>query len=99
MLMQFPTKGSLDKWVSLTGDSSWSFNALQKYYKRAFSFTPPKHELRQEIPAAEYQASDWGSDTTPLIHVSYPNTPSNYSHFMQLSCNEKGEATVMADKG
>ncbi|CAO1619601.1 unnamed protein product [Parajaminaea phylloscopi] len=98
MLLQYPTVGSLDQWVSLTGDSSWSFKNRQADFKKVFKFTPPKHNLRQEIPAAQYNAKDWGS-SSPLIQASYPNAASNFSHFMQLSCNEKGIPTTDSFNG
>lgn len=98
MLLQYPTVGSLDQWVDLTGDSQWSFANRQEDYKKVFKFTPPKHELRQESPAAQYNAADWGS-SSPLIQASYANTPSNFSHFMQLACNEKGIPTTDSFNG
>lgn len=98
MLLQYPSEGSLEQWVFLTGDSSWSFKNRQKDYKKVFQFTPPKHELRQESPEAQYNAADWGS-SSPLIQASYPNTPSNFSHFMQLSCIEKGIHTTNSFNG
>jgi choline dehydrogenase len=87
-------------WQQFTGDSSWGFNERKADFMKSMTFTPPKANLRQEIPAAQYDASDFGSSSqiTPLS-VSYPNTPQNFSKFMQLSANELGVQSVNGFNG
>lgn len=90
----------MESWQNLTGDSSWGFNERKADFMKSMTFTPPNANLRQEIPAAQYDAADFGSSSkiTPLS-VSYPNTPQNFSKFMQLSANELGVQSVNGFNG
>ncbi|UZJ52489.1 hypothetical protein CBS101457_001809 [Exobasidium rhododendri] len=100
MIYQRPTVGSMTTWQTLTGDSSWGFNERLDDFKKSVTFTPPRHELRQEIPSAQYDASVFGSSASSApISVSYPNTPQNFSKYMQLAANELGTKTVQTANG
>ncbi|MCO5566001.1 hypothetical protein L7F22_019676 [Adiantum nelumboides] len=100
MLYQRPTVGTMDKWVDLTGDQSWSFKNTIDFFKRSMTFTPPNHALRQESPAAQYDASNWGSSApTAPLQVSFPHLPQNFSKYMQLSANEVGTPTTQSFNG
>ncbi|MBW0541526.1 hypothetical protein O181_081241 [Austropuccinia psidii MF-1] len=102
MIYQRPSKGALDSWANLTGDPSWNFNDRWTDFQKSVSFTPPKYELRQDYPQAQYnpQAFTQLSDATGAaqpnspIQVSYPNTPQEFSKYMQLSMNEQGISTA-----
>lgn len=87
-------------WQSLTGDVNWGFSQRFSDFKKSMTFTPPKHELRQEIPAAQYDPADFGSSSSiASLSVSYPNTPQNFSKYAQLSANELGTQTVKSFNG
>ncbi|PLW08728.1 hypothetical protein PCANC_26122, partial [Puccinia coronata f. sp. avenae] len=89
MIYHRPSRGSLDKWAELTGDSEWTFGKRFGDYKKSVSFTPPKHDLRREAPAAQYDAQAFIGANGP-VQVSYPNMAQSFSRYMQLSLNEKG---------
>ncbi|MBW0493820.1 hypothetical protein O181_033535 [Austropuccinia psidii MF-1] len=93
MIYQRPSKGAIDSWANLTGDPSWNFNDRWNDYQKSVSFTPPKHELRQEYPAAQYSFNGFTQSKGP-VQVSYPNTPQDFSKYMQLSLNEQGVSTT-----
>jgi choline dehydrogenase len=94
-IYQRPTVGSMQSWVDKTGDASWGFEARKGDFMKSMTFTPPKHNLRQEIPEAQYVASDFGSSAASApLSVSYPNHAQNFSKYMQLSANELGVKTV-----
>jgi len=87
-------------WQTLTEDSSWGFNERLPDFMKSATFTPPRNNLRQESPAAQYNTAEFGSvaRSAPLS-VSYPNTPQNFSKYMQLSANELGVKTVKSFNG
>ncbi|MBW0496983.1 hypothetical protein O181_036698 [Austropuccinia psidii MF-1] len=93
MIYQRASKGAIDSWADLTGDPSWNFDDRWSDYQKSVSFTPPKHELRQEYPQAQYNPLGYTQSKGP-IQVSYPNTPQDFSKYMQLSLNEKGVPTT-----
>jgi len=92
MIYQRATRGSLDKWAELTGDPEWTFENRFSDYQKSVSFTPPKHDLRQELPAARYDRRAFTQANGP-VQISYPNTVQPFSKYMQLSLNEKGIPT------
>lgn len=93
MIYQRPSEKSLDQWVELTEDPNWSFQNRLGDFQKSVTFTPPKHDLRQEIPAAQYDARAFANSNGP-VQVSYPNAPQPFSKYMQLSLNEKGIPTA-----
>ncbi|KNZ52178.1 hypothetical protein VP01_365g2 [Puccinia sorghi] len=93
MIYQRASKGSLDKWAQLTGDPDWTFENRFSDYQKSVSFTPPKHDLRQELPEAEYDTRAFTHANGP-VQVSYPNMAQPFSKYMQLSLNEKGILTA-----
>lgn len=99
MIYQRPTVGSMQSWQNLTGDNSWGFNERKADFMKSATFTPPNHNLRQESPEAQYDASDFGSSITAPLSVSYPNMAQNFSKFMQLSANELGVKNVKSFNG
>lgn len=100
MLYQRPTVGAMNKWVELTGDQSLSFRNTLDAFKRSITFTPPDHTLRQEMPEAQYDASNFGSSApTAPLQVTFPHTPQNFSKYMQLSANEVGTPTTQSFNG
>lgn len=100
MILQVPSARSFDTWVQNTGDDQWSFENRRNDFKKTFAFTPPKHNLRQESPAAQYDANDWiANNPRALLSASYPNFPQNFSKYMQLSVNEKGIQTINSFNG
>lgn len=100
MILQVPSARSLDTWAAMTGDPSWTFEARRNDYKKPYAFTPPKANLRQESPAAQYDANDWiANNQRSLISASYPNFPQNFSKYLQLSVNEKGIRTTNSFNG
>lgn len=100
MIYQRPTVQSMNVWQQLTGDVNWGFQQRLSDFKKSMTFTPPKHDLRQEIPAAQYDPSNFGSSSTIApLQVSYPNTPQNFSKYAQLSGNELGTQTVRSFNG
>lgn len=92
MIYQRGSKGSIDQWAELTGDPEWSFEKRFGDYQKSVSFTPPKHELRQEQPPAQYDAQAYTQSKGP-VQISYPNMAQAFSKYMQLSLNEKGIPT------
>lgn len=100
MILQTPSARSLDTWVAATGDTQWSFENRRNDYKKSYAFTPPKADLRQEMPAAQYDANDWiANNPRSLLSASYPNYAQNFSKYMQLSVNEKGIPTIRSFNG
>ncbi|KAH9457984.1 hypothetical protein MJO29_005111 [Puccinia striiformis f. sp. tritici] len=93
MIYQRPSKSSLDQWAELTGDHQWTFKKRLADYQKSVSFTAPKHDLRQELPAAQYDDRAFARANGP-VQVSYPNTAQPFSKYMQLSLNEKGIPTL-----
>ncbi|CAH7667457.1 choline dehydrogenase [Phakopsora pachyrhizi] len=93
MIYQRGSKGSIDSWAQLTGDSSWNFRSRFDDYQKSVSFTPPKSNLRREHPAAKWDPKSFARSNGP-VKVSYPNTPQGFSKFMQLSLNERGIKTT-----
>jgi hypothetical protein len=49
MIYHRPSRGSLDKWAELTGDSEWTFGKRFGDYKKSVSFTPPKVSSELEM--------------------------------------------------
>ncbi|KAA1097239.1 hypothetical protein PGT21_028321 [Puccinia graminis f. sp. tritici] len=92
MIYQRASKGSLDKWAELAGDPEWTFESRLTDYQKSVSFTAPKHELRQELPAAQYANEAFTQGNGP-VQISYPNMAQPFSKYMQLSLNEKGIPT------
>ncbi|CAO1630479.1 unnamed protein product [Sympodiomycopsis kandeliae] len=100
MILQAPSAKSLDQWVQLTGDQQWSFANRRNDYKKSFAFTPPKHDIRREDPAAQYDSNDWiANNPDALLSASYPNYAQPFSKYMQLSVNEKGIKTIPSFNG
>jgi len=93
MIYQRGSKGSLDQWAELTGDPDWTFENRFSDYQKSVSFTAPKHDLRQELPEAEYDTRAFTQAHGP-VQVSYPNMAQPFSKYMQLSLNEKGVPTA-----
>ncbi|OAV90823.1 hypothetical protein PTTG_02176 [Puccinia triticina 1-1 BBBD Race 1] len=98
MIYQRASKGSIDKWAELTGDPDWTFEKRYSDYQKSVSFTAPKHDLRQELPAAQYDRLAFTQSYGP-VQVSYPNMPQPFSKYMQLSLNEKGIPTIQDFNG
>ncbi|KAH9468666.1 hypothetical protein Pst134EA_009200 [Puccinia striiformis f. sp. tritici] len=92
MIYQRPSKGSLDQWAELTGDHQWTFENRFADYQKSVSFTAPKHDLRQELPSAQYDDRFYTQANGP-VQLSYPNMAQPFSKYMQLSLNEKGIPT------
>ncbi|WAR58213.1 hypothetical protein PtB15_5B445 [Puccinia triticina] len=92
MIYHRASKGSVDQWATLTGDPDWTFENRFVDYQKSVSFTAPKHDLRQEIPAAQYDRLAFTQANGP-VQISYPNTAQPFSKYMQLSLNEKGIPT------
>ncbi|PLW06482.1 hypothetical protein PCANC_26569 [Puccinia coronata f. sp. avenae] len=92
MIYQRASKGSLDKWAELTGDSDWTFEKRFEDYQKSVSFTAPKHDLRREVPEAQYDGLAFTKANGP-VQISYPNMAQPFSKYMQLSLNEKGIPT------
>ncbi|KAA1078614.1 hypothetical protein PGTUg99_014120 [Puccinia graminis f. sp. tritici] len=98
MIYHRASKGSLDKWAELTGDPDWTFEKRFDDYQKSVSFTPPKHDLRQELPAAQCDPLAFTRSNGP-VQISYPNTAQPFSKYMQLSLNEKGIPTCQDFNG
>ncbi|PWN52088.1 alcohol oxidase [Violaceomyces palustris] len=99
MLYQRPTKGSMQKWVDLTGDPQWNFDARFQDFKKSVKFTPPKSNLRQDSPSAQYSAASFDPASTGPLQVSFPNFAQPFSKFVQLGLNEVGIATTQDFNG
>ncbi|KAA1078616.1 hypothetical protein PGT21_021418 [Puccinia graminis f. sp. tritici] len=98
MIYQRASKGSLDKWAELTGDPDWTFEKRFADYQKSVSFTAPKHDLRQELPEAQYDHLAFTQANGP-VQLSYPNMAQPFSKYMQLSLNEKGIPTCQDFNG
>ncbi|CEH11699.1 Glucose dehydrogenase/choline dehydrogenase/mandelonitrile lyase (GMC oxidoreductase family) [Ceraceosorus bombacis] len=51
---------------------------------------PELRRTKPELPAATFDARNYGSDSTAPLFVGYPNTPQNFSKFVDLAVQECG---------
>ncbi|KAN0065088.1 hypothetical protein ACQY0O_001584 [Thecaphora frezii] len=93
MIYQRPTAQSHQTWVDLTGDSSWSFDARFDDYTKTLTASPPRNDLRQDIPAAQYEPDAFQVKGGP-VQISFPNFAQRFSAFLYRSLNELGVPSI-----
>ncbi|KAJ6532086.1 hypothetical protein B0H19DRAFT_1005775 [Mycena capillaripes] len=80
-MAQYGAPGDFDQWAALTGDKSWSWNNIRRYFNR----------FEKWIPDAAYPAVDAsvrGSDGP--VRVGYFNRVSEHSKAFLKACEEVG---------
>ncbi|KAI1169588.1 GMC oxidoreductase [Nemania sp. FL0916] len=64
------TSDDYDRWGSFFGeDSSWSWEGLLPYFKKAVDFSPPDDEVAKSVNIT-WDSSYWGNTST--VHTSWP---------------------------
>ncbi|RJE23148.1 Gmc oxidoreductase [Aspergillus sclerotialis] len=81
MIYQRPTRQTMDQWVALVNDSSYSFDETLPYYKKSVEFTPPDSDARAKNATAGYNSAAYDSGGGPL-RVSYPNYAMPFSSWV-----------------
>ncbi|KAI0521645.1 hypothetical protein F5B22DRAFT_634539 [Xylaria bambusicola] len=75
------TSDDYDRWGSFFGKgSSWSWDGLLPYFKKAVAFSPPLDEVAKSVNIT-WDASYWGNTST--VHTSWPRFqyPAVETHF------------------
>lgn len=87
MIYQRGSRQSYEQWALLTGDPSWSWDAILPYFKKSVQFTPPNDGYRK-VPTS-YRADAFSSTGGPL-QVSYPNGAQEFAKWMNIGLNSNG---------
>ncbi|TDZ14567.1 Dehydrogenase patE [Colletotrichum orbiculare MAFF 240422] len=88
MIYQRGTKQSYQKWADAVGDDSYTWDALEPYFKKSVKFTPPGPS-RFPNASAEYNPDAFSPSGGPL-EVSYANYAQPFSIYLEPSLNEIG---------
>ncbi|TDZ53041.1 Dehydrogenase patE [Colletotrichum trifolii] len=88
MIYQRGTKQSYQKWADAVGDDSYTWDALEPYFKKSVKFTPPGPS-RFPNASAEYNPDAFSPSGGPL-EVSYANYAQPFSTYLEPSLNEIG---------
>ncbi|KAF2674660.1 GMC oxidoreductase [Microthyrium microscopicum] len=89
MIWQRPTKQSLDEWVKLTGDDSYSWDKFLPYYQKSTTYTGPNMKKRAKNSTTTAQVGDYGANNGPLP-VSHANYAAPFSSWMEAALREMG---------
>lgn len=92
MIYQRGTEQSYQKWAGAVGDDSYKWDALQPYFKRSVTFTPPSAS-RFANASAECNTSAFSTPGGPL-QVSYANYAQPLSTWMEAALHEIGVPTI-----
>lgn len=92
MLYQRGTAQSYDKWADAVGDSSYSWEKFELYFKKSVAFRPPSSS-RAPNATAEYNPAAFEAARGPL-QVGYPNNAQPFASWLQPSLNEIGIPTT-----
>ncbi|RPA81997.1 alcohol oxidase [Ascobolus immersus RN42] len=66
-----PSKRDLDDWAEYLNDKSWSWKNMEKYYRKAETFTPPSDEYQKKAEGQiTYDKKEYGNNGP--IQVTYP---------------------------
>ncbi|KAF7336849.1 L-sorbose 1-dehydrogenase [Mycena venus] len=84
-MAQYGAPGDFDEWAALTGDESWSWKNLRRYFTKFEKYTPDA-----AYPAVN--TSEHG--TTGPIRVGYFNTVSEHSKAFLKACGQVGIPVV-----
>ena len=89
------TIGAYDSWAELTGDSSYAWNNILKYFKKSVSFTPPDPAKlgTNEAALIGYDPEAFSSSGGPL-KVSYPGYLQPISPFIGKAFERLGLASI-----
>ncbi|PGH27490.1 hypothetical protein AJ80_00731 [Polytolypa hystricis UAMH7299] len=72
MVMVRGTKEEYDGWAELGGpDSTWNWDGILPYFKKASHFTPPNEELAEAFNIT-WDPNAWGQDENTRIYASFP---------------------------
>ncbi|SJX63486.1 related to versicolorin b synthase [Sporisorium reilianum f. sp. reilianum] len=92
MLYHRPPKQAHQTWVSLTGDSQWSFDNTLPYYQKTFTAFGPRHEFRMDNPPAQYNPATFPGSGP--VSIGFPNYAQPFSGPLFNSLNEVGVPTT-----
>lgn len=87
MAWSVATVGAFDAWGEEVGDSSWNFDNVIKYYRKAMDFKPPRDTRRQNA-TPQYQESS--ISTSGPLSVSYPAYAYSWSTWLAVALNAVG---------
>lgn len=79
----------MKKWAELTGDDSYLFENLLRFYKKVGNFTPPNKETRLANASTLFNASLYSPNGGP-VQVSYPNWANPISSWIQKGLEALG---------
>ncbi|KAK6860484.1 alcohol oxidase [Apiospora arundinis] len=92
MIYQRGTAQSYDKWAAAVGDTSYSWDRFEPYFKKSVAFRPPSSS-RAPNATAEYNPAAFTARAGPL-EVGYPNYAQPFASWLQPSLNEIGVPTT-----
>ncbi|KAI8949821.1 GMC oxidoreductase [Xylaria longipes] len=82
------TSDDYDRWGSFFGkDSSWSWEGLLPYFKKAVTFSPPDDAVAKSVNIT-WDTSYWGNSST--VHTSWP-------HFQWPALGEEAQFEAFRD--
>ncbi|KAL2755507.1 hypothetical protein ACRALDRAFT_2073717, partial [Sodiomyces alcalophilus JCM 7366] len=66
------TRTEYDAWAELGGpDSTWNWDGVLPYFKRAMHFTPPEEQLAETFNIT-WDPNAWGQDEDTKVYASFP---------------------------
>ncbi|KAK8009101.1 hypothetical protein PG991_011652 [Apiospora marii] len=92
MLYQRGSAQSYDKWADAVGDSSYTWENLQPYFKKSVAFRPPSSS-RAPNATTQYNPAAFDAAGGPL-QVGFPNYAQPFASWLQPSLNEIGIPTT-----
>ncbi|KAF4552256.1 GMC oxidoreductase-like protein 12 [Elsinoe fawcettii] len=82
MIYQRPDRGSMQQWADQVGDSSFTWDAMQPYFRKSAKLTPPNTTKRAANATTKFRAEAFDSAGTPLS-VSYANYAGPFSSWIE----------------
>ncbi|KAL4805204.1 hypothetical protein BDV18DRAFT_165935 [Aspergillus unguis] len=89
MVYQRGNKGCYDQWAEMTGDDSWSWDAVFPYFKESVHLTPANMSARAPNTSVVYDPAGFEADGGPLS-VTWPNYGSTFSTWMEVGLEAVG---------
>lgn len=83
------SKGSYEKWADLVGDESYTYDAMEPYFKRAVTLTPPDESKRRSNASTQYDEEAFSTPGGP-VQVGYTNWVSVWATWLEKALQAVG---------
>jgi choline dehydrogenase len=82
------TANSYARWAEMVGDSSYTYSALQPYFKKSTTFTPPDMSQRATNATPTYNTDSFGRSGE--LDVTFPDWAMAFPSYLVTAMRESG---------